>query len=306
MRVRAHQRHAGVRLADNWLGPALLVAAGIAAYAFVPWDGIAQWAALQQRGFQNAMARSLRAIQSGEPAAILSLCLATGAYGFVHALGPGHGKILLGGAAVASGATLRRMAWLTLAASLAQSGTAILLVLVLLQAFRLASADAVALTETWLAPLSYAAVAAVGAALVWRGILASRRSAASAATQPCACGHAHGPSLTAVRSLHSGRDVAALIGSIAIRPCTGALFLLVIAARFEVFAAGILAVLAMGLGTASLNVLVAGSGVAAHRLAFLGEMPTPDRARQLSAGLHIAGGVLILGFSLILLKPYLG
>jgi ABC-type nickel/cobalt efflux system permease component RcnA len=280
-----------------------------AAWMLVPWMEITQWAAFQQREFQNAMARSLRAIQSGEPAAIWSLCLATAAYGFVHALGPGHGKILLGGAALASGATLRRMASLTVASSLAQSASAILLVAMLLQALRLTSADAVALTEKWLAPISYAAVGAIGLILVLRGMKAvgslSPRRAHRNPHRDCGCGHAHGPSLSEVRSLTSARDATALIASIAIRPCTGALFLLVIAARFEVFAVGVLAVIAMGFGTASFNLLVAGSGIATRSLATFGQTASGDATVRLSAGFHLIGGSIIITFSLILLRPYI-
>ncbi len=278
-----------------------------AIWMFLPWGEIAGWAALQQRGFQNAMARSLRAVQSGDAAAIWSLCLATAAYGFVHALGPGHGKILLGGAALASGATWRRMAWLTLASSLAQSVSAILLMALLLGALRLTSASAVALTETWLAPISYAAVAGIGAILVYRGLKAasrlwSRHAELSRATG-CGCGHAHGPTLSEVRSLTTTRDAVGLIASIAIRPCTGALFLLVIAARFDVFAVGVLAVVTMGLGTASFNLIVAGSGVAARRIAWLGGGASAGHGPALSAALHLLGGLVIVAFSLALLLP---
>lgn len=283
--------------------PLLLGLLAVAAWALVPWMAVAQWAMLQQREFQNAMAGSLRAIQSGETAAIGTLCLATFAYGVVHAIGPGHGKVLLGGAALASGATLRRMAALTLAASLAQSATAIVLVAVMLGLLRLTSADAVALTETWLAPLSYAAVGAIGLVLIVRGARAIRRSMRHRHHAGCGCGHAHGPSLTEVRSLTSARDAAALIAGIALRPCTGALFLLVIAARFEVFAVGVLAVVAMGLGTAAFNLLVAASGVAARGVARLGG--TETGGVRLSAGLHLAGGGAIVLASVLLLRPYL-
>ena len=59
---------------------------------------------VEQRTFQNAMAGALRGIQAGNPQAVWTLCSATAAYGFFHALGPGHGKVLIGGASLASGA----------------------------------------------------------------------------------------------------------------------------------------------------------------------------------------------------------
>lgn len=277
----------------------------VAIGVLMPWSDIAAWATSQQRNFQNAMAASLQAIKTGETSAIWSLCLATAAYGFVHALGPGHGKVLLGGAAIASGATLRRMVVLSLVASLAQSICAILLISILLQGLQLASSDAVGLTETWLAPISHIAIAAIGAVLVVRGIRGLYRllSVNKHDSQAGGCGHNHGVSLHEVKSLQTRREVAALIASIAIRPCTGALFLLVIAARFDMFIIGVLATLTMGLGTATFNILTAGSGVAARRLAYVSGAASGTALQSLSAGLHIAGGLLVLGLSLVLFLP---
>lgn len=280
-------------------------------WTLVPWGEVMHWAALHQRAFQNAMARALRAIQMGDPAATVSLCLATTAYGFVHALGPGHGKVLLGGAAMATGATLRRMAALTIASSLAQSASAILLVAGLLGVVKLTSADAIGLTEEWLAPISYVAIGGIGAVLFLRGIKATHANQGDtdpkqSAHDACSCGHAHGPTMPEVRSVGSRREAAVLIASIAIRPCTGALFLLVIAARFDVFATGMLAVVAMGLGTATFNLVVASSGVAAYHMAHLGAAASRQRIRSLTAALHLMGGGAIVCFSVILVLPHLG
>ncbi len=128
-----------------WLrfGPIVLcvIAAGAAAWSIVPWFAIQQWAAGEQRTFQNAMAGALRGIQAGDPKAVWALCSATAAYGFFHALGPGHGKVLIGGAALASDATLKRLSILTVLSSLAQAGTAILLVGCLYFVLQIGSAD---------------------------------------------------------------------------------------------------------------------------------------------------------------------
>ena len=97
------------------------------------------------------------------------------------------------------------------------------------------------------------------------------------------------------------RDALALVTSIAIRPCTGALFVLVIAARFDAFASGCLAVLAMGLGTASFNLLVAGGGTVARRFALIGQSAGSESVLRLSALFHIVGGGLIVTFSVLTL-----
>ncbi|KIT15761.1 nickel/cobalt transporter [Jannaschia aquimarina] len=277
----------------------LVLAGGLAAWQFVPWPAVLHWAVTGQREFQDAMARALRAAQAGEPAAVWALCSATALYGFVHALGPGHGKVLLGGAALASGATLRRMTWLTLAASLAQAASAILLVGALAVLLGLGARTMGDVADAWLAPASYVAIAAIGGYLIFRGLRLWRAPAA----KPCtSCGHAHGPTLEETASLSSGKDALLLIGSVAIRPCTGALFVLAIALRFEIFWIGALAVVAMGLGSAAFNLTVAWSGVAARRFAVIGA--SGGELRLVSAGLHIAGGALIAALSVTWLVTF--
>ncbi len=269
-----------------------VAAAGALLWLLVPWTDIVSWAASAQRDFQNSMARALRAVRSGDPAAIWTLCAATFAYGFVHALGPGHGKVLLGGAALASGATLRRMTVLTLLSSMAQALSAIAIVGGFAVLLGIGTQQLGVVADTWLAPASYAAIAAVGAYLVVRGF----RMWPYRHTGHCC--HAHGPSVQETETLSGVRDAALLVGSIALRPCTGALFLLVISLRFDVFFVGCLAVVTMGLGTAALNLLVAWSGVAARRLSAV-SLVAGDDIRRVSASLHIAGGGLIAAISVL-------
>lgn len=283
---------------------AVTIAALVALWLFVPWASILHWAAAEQRLFQNEMARAIRGIQSGDPLAVWTLYSATAAYGFVHALGPGHGKVLIGGAALASGVSLRRLGLLTILSSLAQAGTAILLVGSLVFLLKLRSKNLVEVTETWLAPASYAAIAAIGAVLIIRGgrsfVLIGKQHQTR---ERCGCGNAHGPSIDDITTLRTRRDALALIASIAMRPCTGALFALAIAARFDVFWTGAVAVVAMGLGTAAFNILVAGSSVAARNLAGLGADDSHS-ILSLSAYLHVAGGILIIVISMGMLIPY--
>lgn len=282
-----------------------VLAAGAVIWSFVPWFDIQQWAAGEQRSFQNAMAGALRDIQAGKPLAIWTLCSATAAYGFFHALGPGHGKVLIGGAALASGATLKRLSVLTVLSSLAQAATAILLVGSLVFVLQMRSADLADITEAWLAPISYAAIAAIGGVLIFRGARMWHQMGHINHAPDCSCGHAHGPSVSEVGSLNSTRDALALIGSIALRPCTGALFVLVIAARFDAFVAGCLAVITMGLGTAAFNLTVATSGVFARKLAGLG-VRGRDGLQALLATLHVIGGIVIMSLSVGLLVQALG
>lgn len=145
------------------------LAIAAAAWSIVPPIGIQPWATGEQRVFQSAMAGALRGIQAGDPWAVWTLYSTTAAYGFFHALGPGRGNVLIGGAALASGVTLKRISILTLLSSLAQAATAILLVGSLFVIVQVRSSELADFTKAWLAPASYAAIAAIGAVLVFHG-----------------------------------------------------------------------------------------------------------------------------------------
>ena len=288
------------------LAVAVLAAVLASLWAGVPWAQLFHWAIGAQREFQDAMAVALRAARSGDLAAVAALCSATALYGVVHAMGPGHGKVLLGGAALASGATLRRMTVLTVASSLAQAGTAIALVGGLAVLLGLGAHRMGEVADEWLAPASYLAIGAIGAVLVVRGLgmLRARRDESHHDHgSACGCGHAHGPSADEAAALTGWRDGAALVASIAIRPCTGALFVLAIALRFDMFWTGALAVIAMGLGTAAFNLVVAWGGVAARRGALIG-VTGRDEVRLASAGVHVVGGAVIVGLSLLWLSRF--
>lgn len=293
--------------------PVLLAAGGlIGLWALGGFDVISGWAAEGQRQFQNAMARSLRALKGGHPGALMALLGVCFAYGFFHAVGPGHGKVLIGGYGVGRQVRMAPLMGIALASSLAQSTTAVALVYAGVFVFNWTREQMVGVTEDIMAPISYAAIGLIGLWLVWRGLRrlwrmhkADRHAhdhhhhdhdhdhhhhADGAVCE--SCGHAHGPSIEQVAQLTGWRDTLLLIGGIALRPCTGALFVLILTWRMGIELAGIAAAYAMGLGTASVTVLVAVLAVSLRGGAF--QALSDSRAtRHLVPALELAAGALV-------------
>lgn len=280
---------------------AVLVAAGLAIFAVIDFSSVTQWALGQQRAFQNEIADAVHALQSGDGGALAALLVAAGAYGFVHAVGPGHGKYVIGGVGLGSDVSIRKLLSLAVASSLAQAFTAILLVYGGFLLFNITARQATSAAEDLLAPVSYLAISAIGAMLVWRGVRSLGKSNAPHGAHHdhvCAsCGHAHGPSVDQVARVGSPRDAMLVIGSIAMRPCTGAVILLVIAWQMNALAAGAAAVVVMGLGTAALTSLVAVSSVAV-RIAAFASAPSIGVVSNLAQAGQILAGAFIVWISM--------
>ncbi|MHA6347278.1 nickel/cobalt transporter [Roseivivax sp. CAU 1761] len=272
--------------------PLLVAAAALWALAGGQDAELARWAAERQRGFQNALAGGLRALRAGEPgalAALLGLCFA---YGFFHALGPGHGKFLIGGYGMSRAVPLLRLSAISLLAALGQAATAILLVLAGLYVLGWSRAQLTGAAEEIMLPLSALAIGLIGGWLALRGgrrLLALRRPAPATAC----CGHRHGPSPEEIRQAAGPAETLALIAGIAIRPCSGAILLLVLTWHMQILGAGMLGAVAMALGTGSLTVLVASGSVALRRgtLFTLGGMA--GAAYALPALELLAGGAIV-------------
>ncbi|WP_246035965.1 nickel/cobalt transporter [Aliishimia ponticola] len=310
----------------------LLLVCGLAVWlwGFGGATQVSIWAAAEQREVQRGLAGALRAVRAGQPWALASLLGLCFAYGFFHAAGPGHGKLVMGGYALGTDVPRARLIGLTLAGSLGQAVTAILLVSAGALVLGWSRERMTDLADGSLEAVSAGAIVLVGLWLVWRGlrrlrsVFAERRHEAEHMhSASCShshghthghtyghdhadghdhahgnddgvcssCGHVHGPTAAQVAGATTWRAGLGVVLAIAVRPCTGALFVLILTFAMGIGWAGILGALVMGLGTALLTVAVA-LGAGELRGGFLARLDGLA-GRRIMALIEIAAGLIV-------------
>ncbi len=282
-------------------------------HSFAPGMNGDWWRAFAdlQRSMQLKLAGAIRDLKAGNTALASALLVGIAfLYGVMHAVGPGHGKAVISSYVLADGVTLRRGIILSFLAALVQAltaiavvwGTMILLkgagadVRQILQHFEAASGVMIMLAGIWLAALH------LQRRLGQRRAHLSPHGTADHHTrhdESCDCGHAHIPTPAQVESA-SWSEAAAIVLAIGMRPCTGAILLLVFALSQGLFWAGVGGTFAMALGTAITVSAIACTTVGIR------EAMTRVATAWWAARLHdiaiLAGGLLLamLGLSLFL------
>lgn len=282
------------------LALAVLVTAGVLWYY---WPQILWQSTLWQRVLHQQMAGLLQQVSTRPARAGVSLLLFSLLYGVLHALGPGHGKVVITTFLATHPARLATTLRLTLLASLLQGVIAIALVTLLLVVLQ-TSARQLHLGSYWLEKGSYLLVAALG---VWIGAralkrlwLASRRPAIRAIrpdhhhSASCGCGHAHLPDPQQVAQAVSIKTQLLLVLAMGFRPCSGAIMMLLFAQVINVYTWGVLSALVMALGTgltiSTIGLLVQRSRAQAERLTQQGNA---RRMAQWVALLALVGSVIL-------------
>lgn len=295
----------------------------------VPTSGVTGWIFAQQAAFYRSMSGAVMAAKANGTAQFGLAWLAF-LYGIFHAAGPGHGKAVISSYLIADGATVKRGIALSFAAALAQAVTAIAIVGIAALILG-ATAKAMGSTVRWLELAAYAGIAVFGLMLAWRkgrALIAALRGdghrhghehshghhahhhdhghSHDHHDHGAHCDHSHGPEPSELKGKGwLKRGIAAVI-AVGLRPCSGAIFILVFALSQGIFAVGVLATLAMALGTAitvaSIALLaVLGKGLAVRILKTRG-------GNQLGVavlGIEVAAAILITAFGVLLFTGYM-
>jgi len=243
-----------------------------------------QWILSQQATFHRELVSLVRSIsKEGSPVLLWGLMTTSFFYGVFHAAGPGHGKAVISAYMLASKAPIRRGVSLAFLCAFVQALMAILVIVVLSQIFSLAG-KAMQISRFF----EIASFAAVGLIGVWILVRLLRGQSG--------CGHDHSQDHLHVHSSdhhdhhdhhdhgshgHSccahheqeaktaRRSIWAMVAAVGIRPCTGAVLVLLFSLSTGIFLWGIVATFAMALGTAitvavlaCVSVLVRDTGLA--------------------------------------------
>jgi nickel/cobalt exporter len=291
--------------------------------------GIVGWLLAKQSEFYREMSSTIRAAKS-DGSAVWTLLAISFAYGIFHAAGPGHGKAVISSYLVANEETARRGIALSFASALMQALVAVAIVGICAWVLN-ATAKTMCGAERAIEIASYALIAAFGARLVWtkgggffRALQARHPAPATVAASHHHhdhvhhhdhhhddhvhdehCGHSHGPSPSELAGPGGWRRGLGAIFAVGIRPCSGAILVLVFALAQGLFWAGIAATFVMGLGTAITVATIALVAVSARGLAQRLSAGRDGGGALVMRGLEFGAAGLVLLFGLGLLFGYL-
>jgi len=289
---------------------ALLALAG-AYWLWQAWPQVMMQSIIWQREVNQQMSGLLKAVAADPARAGGSLLIFSLLYGVLHALGPGHGKIVITTWLATHPSKLKSSIGLTLASSLLQGVVAIALVVVVLGLLQLPARQLHA-SSFWLEKGSYALVGVLGLLLCWRALKKLRallRKPAFKRFTPhhvhdahCGCGHQHLPTEDQLQRGDDWRARLMIILSMGMRPCSGAIMVLLFSKVIGVFGWGMASALAMSAGTSvtitSLALLVHSFRQLAIRLS---GTKTPVLWRQIGwATLALAGGVILVAAAAVM------
>ncbi|WP_437616073.1 nickel/cobalt transporter [Erwinia sp. V71] len=263
---------------------------------FSHWTAFLAWSLQTQITLHRYLVTHLLQINSGQYSAGLWLIGVTFVYGILHAAGPGHGKFIV-------------TTWLTthqpprgvalsvpFLGSLVQGLSAIAFVFILAIGFNLALGE-LSLSRWYLEKASALFIAALGVMMMvnaWR----SRKTDAAHHHAGCGCGHDHG---AVVAPQEGWKAWLAIIIATGVRPCSGALTVLLFASVIGITRWGIVAVMTMALGTGlalvGLALFVRHFRQRAQQLWLTDSSLTAMRTLRL---LRIAGGALLILFAVVL------
>jgi nickel/cobalt transporter (NicO) family protein len=282
-----------------------------------PADGVMGWIFAKQAEFYRMLSGSLRAVKT-DYTAVAGLFGISFLYGVFHAAGPGHGKAVISSYLFANNETWRRGVVLSFASAMLQALVAIVLVSVaslVLGATARRMGDAVWYIEI----VAYSLIIVIGLQLLWRkgrAFMAALRGQADHHDHHhhhhhdhphlvAACDHLHAPPPEDLAGPGGWRRGLAAIVAVGLRPCSGAILVLIFALAQGIFWAGIGATLLIALGTAITVAVIASIAVGARGLAGRLVSSGGGKGALLLRGVEVLASLAVIAFGALLLAGYM-
>jgi nickel/cobalt exporter len=300
-----------------------------------PLGGVTGFILAKQAEFYRLLSATIRAAKADGSAGWTLLGISF-LYGIFHAAGPGHGKAVISSYLVANDETWRRGVILSFAAAILQALTAVVIVAiaaVLLNATAKAMGDTVRVVEI----VGYSLIVLIGLRLLWvkgRALLRLLRPQAPHAhahdhhhdhhhdhahgahshdshdhhdheDEASAWGHAHAPEPSELGGRHWFRRALSAVVAVGLRPCSGAIIVLVFALAQGMFWIGVASTVAMGLGTAITVAAIATLAVGARSFAGRIAKAKPGRGMILLRLIETGAAAAIVMFGVALLTGYM-
>jgi nickel/cobalt transporter (NicO) family protein len=284
--------------------------------------GFTGWILAKQAEFYRMLSGLIRAAKADGSAAYTLLGISF-LYGVFHAAGPGHGKAVISSYLVANNETWRRGIVLSFASAILQAFTAIAVVgvaAVLLGATAKAMGNTVRVIEI----VSYALILLIGLRLLWvkgRALLQvlgggkghhhdhghehGHHHHHDHEQEASAWSHGHAPEPSELTGTHWLKRGLTAIIAVGLRPCSGAIIVLVFALAQGLFWIGVASTFVMGLGTAITVAAIATLAVGARGLAGRLAKAKPGAGVIILRGVETAAALVIVLFGAVLLTGYL-
>ena len=286
------------------------------------WSRLTTYIRTQQQKFYRQLAGAIKAVKAENSlAAAWSLVFLSFLYGVFHAAGPGHGKAVISAYLLADEKLLRRGVALAFVSAFFQAISAITLVTVAVLIFSAAGRTARSMVG-YLESASYALILLVGLYMLWSALRGGHSHShdhdhahdhdhsnhdhhSHEHEHHAGCGHAHMPEPQQLSENWSLKKAASIAFAVGIRPCSGAVLVLLFANTLGLYAAGVGATFAMSLGTAITVSAIAIATVLSKNFAtsFMG--PDGVWAGRIYRGLAVTGALAICAVGLVLLSASL-
>lgn len=262
-----------------------------------PLRRVIVWVADRQRDLMGRFQVELRRLRGeGSPWPSLAIIGLSFVYGIFHAAGPGHGKVVTTTYFLTQRARFLHGLALGGSVALVQALSAIVIVGVLAGVLDLAPSQVIDKTQI-LETASYLMIVALGSVMTWR-VLRGRPS----------CGHdhdhEHGPECAHHGDLSQPpggwREILGTAFAVGLRPCTGALLVLLFTLAAGIFWVGVISALAMGVGV-TITLVAIGMGAIGLRRVIDRFAPDGARAERIRRWVALAGALTIVALGLLFL-----